>query len=163
MRFDAEDLILSLYSFVSTRLNPKIAEIEAEKASKGSGLSPPLSGINDHYFQTVDQDQINNSPIALLYGIQDVQVISAIAGATVKNYVSFFSIIMVDDGNFNDINYRMLRYMRALEEIFNDFSAQSNSYAKIKIETLAPSSFKLDVDSSVENKICGVAISMALD
>jgi hypothetical protein len=143
-------------------LNAKIAAIEAEKTAKGAGLTPTLASVDagSYHLQTWS-DKILNSTPAIFYGVEDIE--SADGGGVVgKKYKVFVEAILVDNGMTNDVHRRVSRYARALEELFAEAYAPAIPYGKVKIDTVRPISFKLDLDSSDEIKVGGVSLTIAL-
>lgn len=163
-KFDAEDLLDSILAIMTTNtaLNTKIAAIEAEKTAAGKGLTPTLSSIgsDNYYLQTWTDKVLNTSP-AIFYGIEDVQTVDG-CGAAAKTYKCFIEVVLVDSGMTNDSSRRINRYARALEELFLSNFAPSIEAGRVKLDTVRPISFKLELDSDTEIKVGGISLTVTL-
>ena len=164
MKFDTEDLLENVLAVMTTgdALNLKIAAIEVEKAAKGQGLAPEQKQIptNGYYQQTWSDKILNTSP-AIFYGIEDVQSVDG-GGALAKIYKIFIEVVYVDNGMTNDVHKRIARYSRALEELFQENKMPKVPYSEIKIDSVRPISFKLELDSDEEIKVGGITLTIAL-
>jgi hypothetical protein len=162
MKFDQENLLDAILEVMIGSLNTQIAAIEAEKTAAGSPLTPTLAGVDSSaYFVQTWSDKILNKSPAIFYGIEDVATLDG-GGAAAKTYKIFCEIVIVDDGQRNDTHRRIARYSRALEEIFSEQFGKVPSGSAIKIETVRPISFKLELDSSEEVKVGGVSLQISL-
>jgi len=164
-KFDAEDLldsILGIMTDASTGLNAKITEIEAEKDAKGATLTPALASVasGSYHAQTWSNKILQTTP-AIFYGIEDVQSLDG-GGALAKTYKVFCEIVMVDNGLTNDTHKRIARYSRALEEIFLKAFAPSIEAGRVKVDSVRPIQFKLELDSDEEVKVGGVSLTVTL-
>jgi hypothetical protein len=87
-------------------------------------------------------------------------------GATSKVFKIFVEVVLVDSGQTNDVFKRIARYSRALEETFLEaivgigFNAVPGS--RVKIDTVRPVSFKLELDSDEEIKVGGISLTIAI-
>lgn len=162
MTFDGEDLLDSVLSMVQTGISAKLTAIEAEKIAKGKGVSGglPVPEASAYTRQTWSNNILNHSP-AIFYGIENVQA-EGVGPATMEKFTVFVEVVMVDSGMDTDTSSRIMRYSRALKEIFQEGFAEVAETGRIKIETVRPVSFKLDQDSSEEIKVGGVSLTVAL-
>lgn len=163
-KFDTEDLLASILGLMTTggALNAKIAAIEAEKAAKGATLVPGLSAIaSAAYYEQTWTNKILNHPVAIFYGIENVQAADG-GGAVAKTYTVFVEVVMTDNGQTNDVHKRIARYSRALEEIFSEAFASVSELGKVKVDQVRPISFKLELDSDEEIKVGGVSLTITL-
>lgn len=163
-KYDSEDLLDSVYAIMTSggALNTKIAEIEAEKVAKSKGLTPTLKSIaSGSFYEQTWTDKILNSSPAIFYGIEDVQIVDG-GEVVAKTYKVFVEIVLVDDGMRNDAHKRIQRYSRALEELFSQAYAPAIQGSKVKVDTVRPVSFKLELDSSEEIKVGGVSLTITL-
>jgi hypothetical protein len=161
-KFDQEDLLDSILDIMTTKLNARISAIEAEKAAKSMALSPTLAPIasDAYYLQSWSEKILTKTP-AIFYGVEDVTTEDG-GGAASKRYKIFCEVIYCDNGQRNDAHRRIARYARALEEIFAESFRDIADSSAIKIETVRPISFKLELDSSEEIKVGGVSLSITL-
>lgn len=159
-KYDLENLLDDVLAIMNTNLNTRISAIEAEKAAAGSALSPTLAPIAKFYRQTW-VDDILNQPVSVFYGIEDVQANDG--GGEVAEIVKIFcEVVLVDNGMTNDTSTRILRYARALREIFKENFGEIQQVGNTKIETVRPISFRLALDSNDEIKIGGVSLQAGL-
>lgn len=162
--FDAEDLLDSLLAIMveDDALNTKIEQIEQEKIDNDKGLTPTLAPveIGSYYLQTWTDKVLNTSP-AIFYGIEDVQTVDGI-GAAAKTYKCFIEIVLIDSGMTNDSSRRINRYARALEELFLANYAPAINAGRVKLDTVRPISFKLELDSDTEIKVGGISLTVTL-
>lgn len=171
-KYDAENMLSDLKTILVNNLNAAIAAVEAEKIAQGlpatalaaidltaSATNP--SGYVGLFEQTWSFENLNVKN-AIFYGIEDNQA-QGIGPATMEAFKLFVEIITVDGGNDTLGIKRLLRYTRAIKDVmeanFDRFPTNSN---KIKIETVRPTSFKLEADSSEEIRVGGVSITMAI-
>lgn len=167
-KYDLEDIcddVLALMTDTGAAgLNARIAALDAEKTAKGKTLSTALAIIaaGSYHFQSWSAKILNSNP-AIWYGVESVTTVDGGApGAVLKTNKIFVEIVMVDDGMTNDVSKRIMRYTRILEELFSEAFKIGEQNGSIKIETVQPSSFKLDYDSSEEIKIGGVSLTVTL-
>jgi hypothetical protein len=161
-KYDTEDLLESILGVMTSGLNTKITEIETEKIAAGKGLTPGLVAIaSDAYYLQTWTDKILNNKVGIFYGIEDVQTQDG-GGAAAKTYKIFCEVVLVDNGQTNDTSKRIARYSRALEEIFLKAFADAVAYGKVKIDSVRPISFKLELDSDEEIKVGGVSLTITL-
>lgn len=161
-RYDLEDALDDLLALVQATLPQKLLDIETEKAAKGKALSPTLAPIaNGSYYRQSWSEKILNTNPSIFYGIEDVQATDG-GGEIAEIAKIFFEIILVDSGQTNDTHSRIARYARALKEIFGENFGAIQSVGRIKIETVRPISFRLELDSSEEIKAGGVSLTIGI-
>jgi hypothetical protein len=168
-KFDTEDLLTNVLAIMTANLNTKIAAIEAEKVARGfvaTGLLPVdatigADGTPNGYFEQTWSDKILNINPAIFYGIENIQAQGA-GPATMERYTVFVEVVLVDSGMDALTKNRIHRYARALKEVFEENYDKLNSAAQIKIETVRPVSFKLDLNSSEEIKVGGISLTTSL-
>lgn len=162
--FDAEDLVDSILDLMVTdnALNVKIAAIDAEKAAKGKELAKPLAEIGEdcYHLQTWSDKILRKTP-AIFYGIEETQTQDG-GGISAGTYKIFVEVCLLDNGQLNDANRRINRYARALKELFQEKFADVQGHGKIKIDTVRPIAFKLELDSDDELKVGGVSLTISL-
>ncbi len=161
--YDAENLLEAILGVMTSGLNAKVAAIEAEKLADGKGLTPALAAINSaaYYAQTWDEKILNSKGASIFYGIGDVSLVEN-AGAHAKTYKMFVDVVYVDSDLQKDGYKRILRYSRALEELFAVQFAPAIAGGTVKVEQIYPIGFKLEMDSSDEVKIGGVSLTVTL-
>lgn len=162
MKYDGEDLLDDIYAIMidgTKGLNAKITAVEAEKISKSKGLTPTLASISNYYCQTWS-DNILNSSESIFYGIEDVE--SNDQGANAKTYKVFIDVVLVDNNQTNDSYKRIMRYSRALEELFKTSFSSAIPTGMVKIESVRPVAFRLSLDSDDEVKVGGITLTITL-
>ncbi len=162
MKYDLEDLLDDVETLLKTSLNAKIQAVESEKTSKGKGLATGLSSIaDDSFYRQTWSDKILNTSPAIYFGIENVET-SGVGPASAETIKIFSEVVIVDSGMDDLTHRRVNRYSRAMKELFESNFAKFNYASKIKIETVRPTSFRLELDTSEEIKVGGVSISMTL-
>lgn len=161
MRYDIESLLAGVEELIRANLNTKIAEIEAEKTVQGSPVGLP--GIADEaYFEQSWNDEILNYSPAIFFGVEEIQATGA-GPETMQVVKLFVEVLFTDAGNDKLGKKRVHRYSRALKEVFEERYAELGVVqGKIKIETVRPISFKLDLDNADEIRVGGVSIITAI-
>lgn len=164
MKFDLECFVDSVEVFLKSKLNDRILLIDAEK-----NLNKPVEdhiiteAVNEcaYVFQSLDNLALNFDPI-LFYGVAQVPS-KGIGPATAKNPKIEISVIKQDSslGEENKvIGKQLLRYQRALEEIFEENFYKINSVRpKIEVSSLQPISFQMQ-NSSDQFKAIGIEIEI---
>lgn len=160
MKYDTERLLDDLLAIMKSNLNTKISEIQAEKDTLlGAGnFAVPL--IDDNaWFDSLDDKTVNFDPY-VYYGVNDNNVIE-LAGAESSEVQVFFTVVLHYNGSDASMFRKMLRYIRALQEVvganFDAISCASN----LTVSTVTPTDLK-DLDGDTFHKIGGVVISTAI-
>jgi hypothetical protein len=158
---DAEDLLDAVKAVMTNGLNAKILAIETAKIAEGKGLTPTLAAVdatNGYFAQSWSQKILNINP-AIFYGVEGVTAQDG-GGAVLKTYKIAVYIVLVDDGNTNDVSNRIFRYSRALEELFTNYDF--DGCGKIKVDGILPVSIPADLNTSDEMKLGGVLLTIPL-
>lgn len=161
MTRDEEDILDDIETLLKAQLNTNIAAIEAAKVIAGKGITGGLASIEatSYYRQSWDDRILNTSP-SIYYGIEDVGS-KGVGPGTVRQVKVFVEAVVVDSNNDGFANSRVLRYARAIREVFEQNYAMF-AEGKTIIETVRPTSFKLGLDSSEELKVGGVSLTTVL-
>lgn len=162
MTFDGEDLLDRVLSIIQTGLSAKLTAIEAEKIAKGKGITGglPVPESGAYFRQTWSNNILNYAP-AIFYGIENVQA-DGVGPVTSEKFTVFVEVIIVDSGMDTNTTSKIMRYSRALKELFQSSFSEVAETGRIKIETVRPVSFKLEQDSSEEIKVGGISLTVAL-
>lgn len=156
MKFDIECFLDNLLVFLKANLNTKLAAIDAEK---GGAIVTPLIDDNAYVFQSLDEMPVNFDPI-LFYGVSDVKS-KSVHSATAKQYFIEVSVIKTVS-EVKTIGKQLLRYQRALEEIFEENSFKINNVRqKTEISSLQPISFKLQNEGE-QFRAIGIEIEFSM-
>lgn len=137
--FDTEDLIKQAEAVVKTYLN---TEIDCLNTEKGDTL---LNTINDSawYLQNLD-DKVFSYKTFIVFGINpNSKITQALETANIRKVEMFFEVCTSRDSGTNAQNvfYKMLRYTRALEQVFHKYSGKIQSGVKFKVAALEPVTF----------------------
>jgi hypothetical protein len=159
---DGEDLLDDLYSILSTNLNSQITAVEAAKTALGKAVDPVLAGIaSDAWYRQTWNDGILNKKPAIFYGIEDTVSVDG-GGATGITYKIFVDVVYADNGMNADADRRISRYARAIKEVLEKNIPTLNYCSRLKIEVVRPQSWKLELDSSEEIKVGGIAMTVTI-
>lgn len=143
MRYDEELMIKDALALVQSKLNTKIAAINTEKNDALVLATIP----NEQYiFETLTSEMLNYKGFMVLFGIQDTPIREQSDGSTIEDVVITFQIGTFDNGEKDRSNtlYKLLRYRRALKEIFQENPDVFRGYAKSKLKSLKPDAFPID-------------------
>lgn len=136
MAFDTEQVLKNCFLKVKEKLNAEIAAINTEKGDF------EIAPINDaaYYFAQIPK-AFNYNPF-VVYGFDNPPAIDAAqADNHIKPITMYFEIVLVDGGSKEDQNiiYKLLRYSRALENVFNkNHSKIMEGFGNIQITGLVP-------------------------
>lgn len=161
-KYDLESLLNDIEATLKAKLNTRIGVVEAEKTGLGSPVGLPLVDDPNGFFKQTWDDRILNQNPAVFYGIQTIDAAGSIESATAQYVTIFVEIVLTDGRNDKNTVTRLLRYTRAVREIFEEAFAILDAGSAIKIETVAPVSFRLDTDTSEEVLIGGITIKAAI-
>lgn len=155
MKFDAEDILVEIQTYLQANLNTKIAEINSEKND-----SITLNSVStDAYFLQTLNDSIANFDPYILIGLDDMPSVG-IGPATLKT-LTFTVVLVLADTQDLLIGRRMLRYGRALEEIFNEGFQRILPFVSFKVNSLVPIAIT-SVNSNDPYRAVGVEVVTAL-
>lgn len=160
MKYDVECLFDELFSIMKANLNDRITKIQSEKDTKLGDANFNVPLIDDNaWFDGLDERTANFNPY-VYYGIEDNSVIE-VASAESSDLTIFFTVVYHNDGDDVTMYRKMLRYIRAMQEVstrnFREIAEASN----LKVIALNPQDVK-DLDSETFHKIGGVSIQAAI-
>lgn len=162
MNYDLENLLSDIKTILIANLNTKIAAVEAEKIAQGLPATGLSSIDTTHgYFEQNWSDRILTLSPALFYGVEEINAQGA-GPATIETYKIFVEVILVVNGLDALGNTRLKRYTQAIKRVLQENYDRIPSASKIKIETVRPRSFILDVNTSEEMRVGGVSLTTAL-
>lgn len=138
-RYDLEALLLDLKNVCISGLNTKLASIAAEKSD-----NIPLSEISNdaYFFQRIEKNRASVYPAFLLFTVEDPTA-DGIGPHTLENYLLNFIVVLKDTADADLFTTRLLRYSRALKEIFEEASIKNKIRARIQIASLSPQAFAI--------------------
>ena len=162
-KLDIEQLCAEMATFMRSKLNTRLLALDSEK-NDGITLKPVTStGEPDGFFFQDLGDRIANFDPFVLYGIDSVRVQPGqnIGPATAKTYTIHVIVVIQDNGNDPSLTKRLLRYQRALWEIFEVDWATVRHGAKFKIGGLMPIAFEL-LNRSQPDRAVGISLEVTL-
>lgn len=164
-KYDAEDLMDTILSILTTdvgggtlAINQAIANVDTEKTA----LVPVLAPIpaDAFYPQTWSDKVLQNNP-GVFYGIEDTTSVDG-GGVVAKTYNCFVEVVVIDNGQTNDVWRRVTRYSRAIEELFAKAFAPAVQGSHVKIREIRPMAFKTGLNTSEEIKVGGISLDVTL-
>lgn len=158
-RLDIERFCAEVETFLKANLNTKLAALDAEKADSITLKTLPTAA---YFFQTLG-DKIANYDPFLFYGIDSMRVRDGqgIGPATAKDYTIHVVVVIQDNGNDPNIVKRLLRYQRALWEIFEVDWATLRHGVKLRIGGLVPIALEL-LNRSAPDRAIGISLEVTL-
>lgn len=153
-KYDLESFTSDIETLLKANLNTKIAAIDTEKAD-GITTGP----VNDaaYFFQSLNEDVVNLDPF-IFWGVDNI-VSDSLGPATLETVSVAIMLVMEDTAEDGNLRKRMLRYKRALQEVFQDNWDKTSNRVKIKVQTFPPTQFKDEVNSSNEAKAVMVIVT----
>lgn len=153
-KYDIESLLVDILGFMKAGLNTRIAAIETEK--NDDIVMKPV-GEDSYFLQTLNNEVVNTDPF-IFYGVDVIDTDSN--GPGVLQDITIGVILVLEDtGEDAFVQNRMLRYLRALTEIFQENWDKTNNKVKLKTKAYPPTQFKEEVNSS--NPARAVLISLS--
>lgn len=151
-----EDFLNCSIALVKEKINANLAAIDTER---GDFTLKPIDLENGIVFQSLNNLPVNFDPI-LYYGVDQVTS-DSIESALGETWEIEFSIILADPQD-KSADKRILRYQRALKEIFlNEYVKINNMRQKVRVKSLNPVSFLLQ-NSSNEFRAIGIIVETTL-
>ncbi len=140
-RYDLEALLADLKSICTTSLNAKLTEITTEKAD--AVAMPEISG-DAYFFQRIEKNRAAAFPAFVFYSVEDPTAADGLGPHTLEDYTITFIVVLKDTADGEKFSTRLLRYSRALKELFETASYGSKLRAKIRVSSVSPQSFGID-------------------
>src|SRR5947209_5598149 len=121
-KYDVENLLTDIQAYMVANFQAKLTEINNEKAD-GITLSAPDN--NAYFLQTIN-DKIANYDPFVIYGI-DRATTDSLGLMSVRKWIVSVIIVLADtleadSANTQIISHKILRYSRALTELFEENS-----------------------------------------
>jgi len=154
MKYDVEKFCADLKTVLAANMNAKLLQIDAEKAD---AITLKPVDANAYFFQELNGNTANYDPY-VLYSIEDMGS-TGLGPVTVERPVVHFVVVLADTGqDATGIAARMLRYQRALKEIFEEHWAENGNGIKLEISSMVPVQFSL-MNSANPFRAIGVAVT----
>ena len=155
-KFDLENMVDEVVALVKAQLNTKIAEINAEKAD-----SVTLATIEATAYSVLSLNNgiMNFDPFVVVY-VEDIE--SQGIGPGTADFITLPVIVVAADmGTDTEIYKRMLRYMRALKEIFEENFQRIEPGNNLIIESVAPQ-YITGLNTNKRHRGAGVALKFTM-
>lgn len=158
---DLEVILDSVVALIKSKYNSKLTSISSEKSDSvplpAITTSVDANGVNDGIaILDLNTKVINADPFVILI-CSDIKSLGE-RGLTAHNVSLSVLVVKADAGENHDIHRTMLRYMRAMEEIFEENFDALDTGSKYIIESLAPKSLG-ELNSSKTFRGAGVALT----
>lgn len=153
-KYDTEEFLRDIETFLKTKLNDAILAMNVEKPD----MVLKTVSDNAYIFQTLDNKVVNHSP-SIFYYIDDIQS-EGIDSATSEE-VSIEVVVILSDTKDGLLPYRLLRYLRVLKDLFNLNFNKVHFSKKVKVESLVPITFALQNSTNYVHAI-GVKLTTVI-
>lgn len=156
MIYDEELMIKDLYNLFVAKLNDEIDCINAEK---NDALVLEHIPAEKYVFESIDKKLLNFKGFFILYGLIDYPVSAANIESYIEGTTVTFQVGTFDKGEKERSNllYRLLRYRRAISQVFMKNPDVFRGYAKPLVKRLKPDSLPLDRNNVILK--CGVDVT----
>lgn len=152
-KYDLEALMTDIGNLMVNGFNDAILAVSADK---NDGLVLKPVDPNALYFETLNQSEIVFDPF-VLYAIEKIGT-DAMPGVVAENTTISVVLVLADQGTDTKIVTKLLRYGRALKELFLGSRGKIGNGVTLKIESLEPVQWRMTNDSNTFRAI-GVSIS----
>lgn len=139
MKYDAEKLMVDLKAICQDNLNNKLASIDADK---GDGSTPQVPN-EAYYFQDMLHERAPSHDVLMLFGLQD-PVCDSGFGITAEEHEIYFIVVVKETGELDQLTTRLMRYARALKEVFEANFSNIRCPCKLMVSSIMPTRFKQD-------------------
>lgn len=134
--YDIESLSADLVGILKTNFATKLAAITTEKGDSLTLLVPDTT--RGYLFQSLEFSAAAAQPVFVFWGLDD-PIPEGSSGQATAQKIDFFFILMLQDTAENaTFMTRLLRYMRAMKEIFEENYTKINRVARLSVSSLAP-------------------------
>lgn len=159
-KYDTEQFLNDLFLLVKSNLNGKINEIQAEKATLLGSANFAVPTLDDKaWFDSLDDKTANFDPY-VYYGVNDNSVIQ-ISSAEGNSLTAFFTVVLHYNGDDASMYKKMLRYIRALQEIVSENFDAFPEAGRMTVSAINPNDMK-DLDGNTFHKIGGIMIQAGI-
>lgn len=158
-KYDVEKLLGDLLSIAKAKLNAKLAAIDAEKAD---GVTMREIDDDAYFFQDLHKEYAAMKDAFCVYMLDGMEA-DGIGPHTIEKPDIYFVIAVRDTMEHivpQTQDIRLLRYQRAMKEIFEEGFSINRGGCKLLISGLSPTRFSLN-DAHVFSAV-GVRIRTAL-
>lgn len=142
-RYDVEELLRDLADVCKAKLNTRLAAITAEKVAQNpSDALTTLAQVPDgaYFFQSLDKSRAAAHPVFMFWGLED-PVADGAGPYTIERLSIFFIVVVKDTAEQENYMWRLMRYSRALKEIFEENFSKNRGGVKLSVSSLSPVGF----------------------
>ena len=158
MTYDIEVVENSLLSLVKQHLPAKLSEIEAEKAD---GVLLPAPTDDQYYTGTDIDEKVVNYDFIVIHGVGHQGAISISSATAQDNIYGFVFLFSEQNAPSGELRKKILRYSRAIKEVFEYHFDAFPFLSNLKIYMLAPENWQ-ENDKSPVYKAGGAFIETVL-
>lgn len=136
--YDIENFLKDSLALVQADLTTRVTELDTEK---GDFILDPINP--DAYFHA-HIPKMWDYNIGVVYGVLRTAPVDIHEINMLRRVNIFFEILVTDDGDVDaqGVQWRLLRYMRALEKVFQKAAPQPwEGFLKLKVNALLPQTF----------------------
>jgi hypothetical protein len=155
-KYDVEVFLSDIETLLKANLNTKLGSIDTEK---NDGITLKTIVSDAYFFQELNSKVANYNPF-ILYGVEGLGT-KALEGFAVQEVTVSIVIVVSDDGDDLNIAKRMLRYSRAIQEVFEENFCLTENAVKLVIQNLMPVEFNM-LNSSESYRAVGVNLIACL-
>ncbi len=158
-RYDIESFCDDVQTALSDNLNTAITAINTEK---NDSLSLASLSSGAFFFQSLVPQVVNQNPF-VFYRLDSLEVVQPSPESHIATRLTMqVMVILEDDGNDALIIKRMLRYQRALIDLFTSRYSRVSKIGKIKVSGITP--FPIDALAGRANisQVSGVTLEVFL-
>lgn len=155
-KYDLEALLADVEALLKTKLNDKLDAIATDK---NDGITCPHIDATLGYIQQSLDARVMNLAQFVFYGVENITTI-AIKGGSANQYTLDILVLVSDDGGDKDKLKKLLRYQRALKEIFEENYGAFPS-GQMTVTSGIPQDIKL-IDSSNSYRVIGIFVEIAI-
>jgi hypothetical protein len=154
MKYDVETFCDDILATLTANLNAKISAINSEK---NDGITLASVESDAYFFQELNSKAANFNPY-VLYSIEELGSDNAGPYASVKPTLHVIAVLSDNGEDADGCAKRLLRYQRALKEVFEENWTQNAGSVKINLSSLVPVQFSL-MNSAESFRAIGVSIT----
>lgn len=152
-KYDLESLLAQIKTVCTDGLNTRLTAITTEK---GDSVELPSIASAAYFYQVLDKSLVGAHKAFIFYGSDD-PVAQAEGPHTLEDYQIFVIAVLREYADGEAMSVRMMRYARALKEIFEEAYTSRKISTKILVSSITPTNLAIqDVEGSF--RACGVKI-----
>lgn len=137
-RNDLERLLNELKNISQAKLTTKLAAIDAEK---NDGLTMTPIPNEAYFFQDLSLESAAAFPAFMFFGVDDPEPIGNGPG-TIERVEIYFIVVVQAEANASQFSTKLLRYNRALKEIFEESYGAIPWATKLQVSSLTPTTLQ---------------------